>query len=1457
MAAGGLAKLKLEMEIVGDKIVVTGLDNVTSSVDRAANTTKTATQRMASDMDSTTTASGRLSAGMSSLAKLAAASFAGLTLGAIVKESIDAALAVERLNRMYAAGVGDANLAGREMEYVKGVVNRLGLDMLTTAESYGKFLAAARGTTLEGEKGRKVFESVSSASTALGLTTDATSGIFNALQQMMSKGAVQAEELRGQLGERLPGAFKMSADAMGMTTAQLGKQLELGNITADELLPKLALQLDKTYGKAAVEGANSAQASINRMNNAMLESKSTLGSALMPTFTSFMTNVLTPLIGLLGDFVKVLQQAAATAVYMGYQLATGLGGILTGKAFTKKGYAEMSATSQENEDIYAAAQAAIWKQPGASSYTAIELAKQAGSNSIATPDKNAEKAAAAAAKAAETQYNSYSNAIDSLNQRIREHNPLIDKQVNELQRVDDEINRLVKATPQYETSLRAAGSALKQNITFENEYKEILAQKKQQLADVADEMAMIRRDQERAAKQAIDAAAAQAEARTMAYENNLTAAGQNSDPYTAEMNLMEVRYQREFDLINEKKSLLETSLAAEIAGSDMHKAKLAQIAELERKTHLTEKQQIIDGKKLADDAFKSKLSLATQYTGLAGDMFVALAATQDQTSRSGFESAKEMQMGAAIVNTAGAIMNALATVQPYPAALAAAAVAAATGAIQISTIASTSFGGGGGSVSAPSGSFGGGGAGGGSGLGNLVMPVMSIQDSQIQDSNKMLIEAQDRNSVVIGRLSKSIDDLTDMFKEGGSARGLAVNAPNRFTSTSDTGGIWSSAFDDMKSTTMTGNNGARGFADILLTGGLTNLQAFSMDVIARSFGIGAKWATTQAGLSVGYSDGGYGVQDYVKQKKDGGWFSGDDKRFSYTDDAAASAFLNAAMTPFINDLASMADTFKLAFDPTEYTAAAVRIQTSGKTADEIGTALSDLMQTTLQGMTLTIDGLQDVIGSYDDAYQRIKDINNAWVTANEQLQLIGDTVLEQSIIVGASMEAAINGIWGGLEGFTDVMQQYREVMYTDAERDAQDALAAQRIINTQWQGVLQATYGDIPKTIEAFNTLRDTIDTTSPLYKAVTDVGIVFGELAKATEDFWAAKIEATRERVDTALAQLSASISAEKERLSAERDAALATAQTAVASLSASVSKLRSLSDSLKNSVNSLRPMTWTEAQAQLSTVLSSARSGTLPDADNIKGMLATLSQSNTDNYSSLVDMQRDTQLTANSLAELGTLTDNQLSIEARQLATAKSQVSAIETGFQQQLIELDMIYQNAQQQVSVLYGVYSAVLPLNDALRGVSSAISAAAAIQAAATIEAAEINAISSTSSIYDHLGIRVEDDGTKYDIWRNTLTGVQQNVLFGQTPAFARGGITSGISIAGEAGPEAVIPLPDGRTVPVRLFGEADNAAAKELRSLRDEQKEQKTISAEMARHIKRFADYLDKWDAEGMPDVRAA
>jgi hypothetical protein len=83
----------------------------------------------------------------------------------------------------------------------------------------------------------------------------------------MSKGNVQAEELRGQLGERLPGAFNMAAKAMGVSTGELNKMLEKGEVLAEDLLPKLAKEMHRRFGKAAEDASSTAQAAFNRFEN--------------------------------------------------------------------------------------------------------------------------------------------------------------------------------------------------------------------------------------------------------------------------------------------------------------------------------------------------------------------------------------------------------------------------------------------------------------------------------------------------------------------------------------------------------------------------------------------------------------------------------------------------------------------------------------------------------------------------------------------------------------------------------------------------------------------------------------------------------------------------------------------------------------------------------------------------------------------------------------------------------------------------------------------------------------------------------------------------------------------------------------------------------------------------------------------------------------------------------------
>lgn len=218
----------------------------------------------------------------SALGKVAHYTIGGLGVSAIAQMASslsDASLAAIKLQNSLNFVTGSAKAGYEAIEYLRQTSNRLGADFSAASAGFAKFAAAAQGTGISMDQVKATFESVAKASVVLGLSSDETNGAMLALSQMMSKGTVSAEELRGQLGERLPGAFNIAARAMGVSTAELGKMLEQGALATNDFLPKFAAEMEKTFGAAAGEAANSAIANVNRLSSSWAQFKQELGTA--------------------------------------------------------------------------------------------------------------------------------------------------------------------------------------------------------------------------------------------------------------------------------------------------------------------------------------------------------------------------------------------------------------------------------------------------------------------------------------------------------------------------------------------------------------------------------------------------------------------------------------------------------------------------------------------------------------------------------------------------------------------------------------------------------------------------------------------------------------------------------------------------------------------------------------------------------------------------------------------------------------------------------------------------------------------------------------------------------------------------------------------------------------------------------------------------------------------------
>ncbi|GKK31270.1 tape measure protein [Klebsiella variicola] len=175
------------------------------------------------------------------------------------------------------AVTGDPRKAGQEMEYLQQQALKLGLDLQQTSKDYVKFYASASGKATDGQI-KNLFEGVSQYGTVLGATGEEQSRALLALNQMYSKGTVQAEELKGQLGDALPnavGIFVKALNKMKGRTDLTEKDL-MGLMKDGELLAKDILPFVGDEFKAAAQKGGAFEKSLKSNRVAMMRLQTTM-----------------------------------------------------------------------------------------------------------------------------------------------------------------------------------------------------------------------------------------------------------------------------------------------------------------------------------------------------------------------------------------------------------------------------------------------------------------------------------------------------------------------------------------------------------------------------------------------------------------------------------------------------------------------------------------------------------------------------------------------------------------------------------------------------------------------------------------------------------------------------------------------------------------------------------------------------------------------------------------------------------------------------------------------------------------------------------------------------------------------------------------------------------------------------------------------------------------------------
>jgi len=1102
-----MAKYMIEMTVGLDGVpqVTGGLQQIDSAADRMGTRTQTATGRMASGMGDIENAAGRMAGSMDTATGRMAGSLgvlhtsmmglaAGFSLGAVISQLHSAGMAIERLNNSFAAATGSVAGGAASMSFVRAEAQRLGLDLLSTADSYMKLAAAARGTALEGNKTQQIFSSVAGASRALGLSAEQTNGALMAISQMMSKGSVMAEELRGQLGERLPGAFQIAARAMGVSTAELGKMLEAGSVISDEFLPKFAAELQKTFppGEKAMSGMT---AETMRLKTAWFDLKTTV---MENGGDSMFTGTIRGIKTLIKEFEYFITNTRKNGVITTGFAALNPNGV-SGSNWVD--YRPKEPLSKFDENFLVSDTNVVGVEGGASYLLGdrdeiIAKAVEISAGVVEKVKTETKKGLTAQQKEYQAQIKDFFKSS-------------WDNAARDLAAEDfssDAIKKMGLFTAQptgfTKNPTLSLGTGQLQSLEQQADAaKALTAAEAERLKTIRDQT----REYER--QQAIIKYIADLEATNAATAASMVGMNSNggfdsiADQTANQLAIQKAAHEERLRMIDvERKATIGKGLSEEQTIKAM--AALDEAAALER-----QKNTIATGK-IAADSYKSQLGTAAFYVDSASQLFGSLAEAQDQSSRKGFESAKAYSMAAAIMNTAAGIMNAFATSNNIYVGMAMAAVVAAAGAVQVAKIAATSFGGGG-SIAAPGGAYmsaGGGPTGSGAG-GSITNPYSSVRDSQTGADMDSIVDSMDNAAIAMNKTADSLLSIGEMFKTEVVTMLMNV-VPNRFAQLDKepigmAGNFW-------KATGV--NQSVASLKDALtlnVMGAMEHFAKIWKDMITGTVGllVGGPSYTQGAGVTSQLVNGEFQTGAYLKKHKDGGIFT-DDKTW-YVPSAVDQQF-QEGMTKFFSgiktDILTASKLFGMSAADVEagFSGAntkLARVATAGRTPEDIQKDWEVQITAAANALANTIPGLKDFQLGGEELFATYSRLSNAMLEVNDSMLLIGASTLPATGSIN-DLAYTLQNLMGGSEAFAESIDTYFTSIFTDSEQEAAKLAQAQRAVNYAFAEMHNTS---IPQTREEFRSLVNGLDLTTEsgaqTFATLMGVAESFGMIEDAAEE--------------------------------------------------------------------------------------------------------------------------------------------------------------------------------------------------------------------------------------------------------------------------------------------------------------------------------------------------------------------
>jgi len=236
--------------------------------------------------------------------------------------------AIRRMRLGLASASTDLKDFAEANALVVDISNRL---LIPLGDAYRQFTRLRASTTALGIDTKttgEIFEGVSVAVLKTGGSMQDVDGAMRAVSQVFSKGKVTAEELRGQLGERLPGAVVKFAKSNKIALQDLDKAFEGGQVSVDQFVTFAKGLLEESAGYSGDLATRQEYASA-RYAKAVERMQIAIGKAIGPMLSglqSFAAEAITEIMRVMGameDFATFLEnrfsggKGGASSVFLG------------------------------------------------------------------------------------------------------------------------------------------------------------------------------------------------------------------------------------------------------------------------------------------------------------------------------------------------------------------------------------------------------------------------------------------------------------------------------------------------------------------------------------------------------------------------------------------------------------------------------------------------------------------------------------------------------------------------------------------------------------------------------------------------------------------------------------------------------------------------------------------------------------------------------------------------------------------------------------------------------------------------------------------------------------------------------------------------------------------------------------------------------------------------------------